>query len=243
MPDNINLGPASADPLLGSLAILDSVEAGEGLPSFPNLVLGTGSGRCGTRSLAQQLRLKHEPGHHMVGAFIFRWLYGEKRKDTYHKHLVKYKGLCDESIADKGGLVDARLSYIMPLAMEWWPDARWIIVFRHPFDTCRSWIERGYYKDGHMTDNNRFFRPRWNWWDDLPRADKLGWKWNEHYRQILDHDNGTFEYWYADNDLDSVENAGQRTYELTEDDKDGIEEYTYKTWLDLMEKWDRRVDA
>lgn len=35
---NINQGQSNDDPLLGSLAILDSVEVGEGLPSFPNLV-------------------------------------------------------------------------------------------------------------------------------------------------------------------------------------------------------------
>ena len=107
MPDNINLGPASADPLLGSLAILDSVEVGEGLSSFPNLVLGTGSGRCGTMSLAKTIAATHEPGHR-PGKWKFKE-FADFAKSGFTNVVVNdYIASMKSEVIDGNNIVDAR---------------------------------------------------------------------------------------------------------------------------------------
>jgi hypothetical protein len=105
-------------------------------------------------------------------------------------------------------VVDPRLSLCAYEAMLYFPDAHWIILFRSPVDTCRSWLER------RAWENNapHRIRPIEGWLDWDEPAYKAGWTWNTMYRLCLANMTDKFEFWCADDDLDRVENKGPGTY-------------------------------
>jgi hypothetical protein len=105
-------------------------------------------------------------------------------------------------------VVDPRLSLCAYEAKLYFPDAHWIILYRSPVDTCRSWLERRTWEN----NEHHRIRPIEGWLDSDEDVYKAAWTWNTMYRLCLASMTDKFEFWYADDDLDRVENSGPKTY-------------------------------
>ena len=182
-------------------------------------ILGTGSGRCGTLSLAAELDIDHEPG--------YKRDYWQEHPDMdnplqIHTYLEHYKKCGDMAIKNRGGFVDTRLSLNMELAMQWWPEAHWVIVYRYPMHTIYSWKNRG--------------EGLWGLPDDRDWVEVLAKRWVMHYESIIFADPGNFEYVCADEDLRLVLNKQEhQTPNLDKADMEIISDVCRETLTTLEE--------
>jgi hypothetical protein len=185
-------------------------EPGKATP-FPGIILATGSGRCGTVALAETIGAVHEPGAWMLKPFS-DYAMGTSPLHT-GSNMGEYFGLLKQMAWEKKQqfrVVDSRLSLVMPFAKFMIFDAHWVILFRSPVDTCRSWLER------RTWENNAHHRisPIEGWLDSDEDVYKAAWTWNTMYRLCLANMTDKFEFWCADDDLDRVENKGPGTYRM-----------------------------
>lgn len=131
MPDNINQGQSSDDPLLGSLYpdTLDTVEVGEGLSSFPGLVFGTGTGCSATKSLAKLLKGTHEPfestkfsgqGEFVDSHLLFAQRYGPVVSWRYNRSIHQIREKAD--------------------------NARFIAILRMPVETIQCFVNKDLFR-------------------------------------------------------------------------------------------------
>jgi hypothetical protein len=95
-------------------------------------IIGAGSGRCGTQSLAKMLDAVHEPGPRGPK---YKWpeMSPAKRARYIRRH---WKPLVKQNIP----FVDARCAIELPRIEQLWPKAQIIAVFRDPVQTVESML-------------------------------------------------------------------------------------------------------
>lgn len=101
------------------------------------MIWATGSGRCGTQSVAQWLTWPHEPGEFFL-------------QEIFEGDEVRIIDLLETCLgADVPGVVDARFIHCLPLIEKLDPKAKFIYIFRSPSETVQSWLHRwkGRYPD------------------------------------------------------------------------------------------------
>jgi hypothetical protein len=193
---------------------------------FPAPVLATGSGRCGTKALAETIGAVHEPGEWGLKPFS-DFAIGTSPLYT-GSNLGEYFGLLKRMLWEKKQqlrVVDPRLSLVLPFAQSMIFDAHWIILFRNPVDTCRSWLERRTWEN----NEHHRIRPIEGWLDSDEDVYKAAWTWNTMYRLCLANMTDKFEFWYADDDLDRVENKGPGTYKMESWERQVISDLCHDT--------------
>jgi len=158
-------------------------------------------------SLAKTIAATHEPGKWKLKEFA------DFAKSGFTNVVVNdYIATMKSEVIDGNNIVDARLSFIMPLVLDWFPGANWVIVYRSPVDTVRSWLERGGWHNAETRHDK--LHPLGGWLDIDELAYMGAWTWNVTYRMILAATSDKFEYWNCDRDLDVRLNTGPDTYEL-----------------------------
>lgn len=156
----------------------------------PVFVLSTG--RCGTKLLSQLIneskdaQVTHEPYPCFLGET--KSVYQADGEAAYGKRVVQ-----QYAVARWRFLYDAasnhqvymecsnRLTYLAYSLREYFPDARFIHMYRNPYDVIRSGIRRGYYTGDHPWDKYRI-TPREkemsaDQWAYLSSFEKTCWYW------------------------------------------------------------------
>ena len=103
------------------------------------MIWGTGTGRCGTKSLAKDLGGLHEP-QPWFGDLAKKYYYGNTLSPEDEQELY---AIIHDRIALNTPTVDVNYSYILPLIDKLDPYAFFVFVFRHPIDCISSFMAGG----------------------------------------------------------------------------------------------------
>lgn len=152
------------------------------------MIWGVGTGRCGTKSLAETIGGVHEPQPWLLDEPV-RYLLGETElKDVL---IEKLRARLELGVP----IVDLKNSYLIDLIIEVDPSAQFIWMWRDPEDCIRSFLA-----GGSWTEQDDFgakkLRPKFGWQPEATRLDKAIWYWRE-VNHFLDINLmwSTFEVW------------------------------------------------
>lgn len=142
---------------------------------------GIGTGRCGTRSLAEYLGGLHEPKpwfKELPAKYAAEEITSEEMQELDdHIH--------ERASMDTPIIVDLKHSMIVPLIMRADPEARFIWPVREPFATIHSLLCGGAWTDQDW-NGSRKLHPKGGWKDE-GRVDKAIWYYEHTYKNILGH--------------------------------------------------------
>ncbi len=138
----------------------------------------TGTGRCGTTTIAHRLGGEHEPKPNIIVEAYDYYRGDFSSLQTLTKKLKTRAALNTPCISDN------KQSLVIPLLRQIDPDGHFVVLFREPKASIRSFLGKHWYKRKSIWETNRLrpwqgFPPKWT------RVMKCGWLWRETYRRIL----------------------------------------------------------
>jgi hypothetical protein len=156
--------------------------------SSPVFVLSTG--RCGTELITKAIKrcgssvVYHKPNPELL--FLDRWAYEnhrEKRSEIRSAFLsARFELVLDSCVRNRRYIeTNFRTTFFAYAAKELFPNAKFIHLYRNPYDFIKSATRLGYY-NGIFTDMGRIVpvsgrdKKKWKAWS---RSHKAAWLWNE----------------------------------------------------------------
>lgn len=135
------------------------------------MIWGVGTGRCGTKSLAEDLGGVHEP-QPWLGEDAILCHYGDKaaRSRTMDKLRERFQS--------RKPCVDLAHSWLIPEILEVDPGAMFIWVIRRPTQCVHSFLAGGSWTERDFHGTRKWY-PRAGWPDDFTRFDKACEYWRE----------------------------------------------------------------
>lgn len=142
------------------------------------MIYVVGTGRCGTKSIANLLNGVHEPKPRIV-VEANDYFNGDR-----HSFAVLAQKLRKRAMLPTTLISDNKQSLVIPLLAKIDPSAHFVVLFREPIASIASFIGRHWYRRPSIWETNRL-RP----WNGFPmnwsQTMKCAWLWRETYRRII----------------------------------------------------------
>lgn len=194
------------------------------------MIWGVGTGRCGTKSLAMQLKgehepkpwLEHEPAHYARGIL------------SSVDKLNLLANLKDRSRLITPIIVDLKHSYVMDLIEKVDPDAAFIYLVRNPFDCIASFILGGAFTDQDQQGNDKLQpKPGYSAGVEVSRLLKTTWFWRETNKRIMDHflvSNRPFAVLYTEELATHANIYSKKDFTFTREEATNVCNFTSNIW-------------
>ncbi|MBX3441649.1 MAG: sulfotransferase [Planctomyces sp.] len=152
------------------------------------------TGRCGTTSLASVLELSdrihatHEPKPWYLEETRNAYLQSPVPPETARANMEAFTStrlkplLRAATIGPIYAECSNRLTYYAPELLNWFPNSKYVHLYRHPGDVVRSGIRRGYYTGNSNWDLARITPreddPAFEMWENWPQFERCCWYWH-----------------------------------------------------------------